>query len=476
MLREDYSTWRCGQHVLSLARPRVMGILNVTPDSFSDGGENTDPAAAVERALQMLDEGADIIDVGGESTRPGHTPVSPNEEAERVVPVIRKILAAVPDAIISIDTRHPEVAKMCARLGASIINDVTGFTNPAMVEVAAGTSCGCVITHWDRTLEEKPTRRQVSLDDAKPVRVVPSSQRFTLPEEAPIMRNVMGFLGDSARTLLRAGIAKERICVDPGAGFDKDTNQDVVIQRATRSMVSMGYPLMCAVSRKRFTGAVSGEKDVAQRDAASIGIALSSIASGARILRVHNVAETAQAVNSYWAVSHKDPRQAFVSIGSNMGDRLDNLSRAVALIDHIPLTAVVQVSHAYDTAPAYGISSSVANAVVEVRTELHPLVLLDELLKVEETLGRVRPEGQDGFGDRVIDCDLEWVEGERHSGRKLTLPHARMGERDYVILPMEDLMHDPARFFLYANAPVKVLPREERVGMVISDLGELTWE
>ena len=191
---------------------------------------------------------------------------------------------------------------------------------------------------------------------------------------------------------------------------------------------------------------------------------------------MHDVAGTAQAVNSYWAVNRKDPRQAFVSLGSNMGDRLDNLSRAVSLIDHIPLTCVVQVSHAYETQPAYGISSSVANAVVEIRTELHPLVLLDELLKVEDTLGRVRPKGQDGFGDRTIDCDLEWVEGERHSGKKLTLPHARMGERDYVVLPMEDLMHDPVRFFEYANAPVKVLPREQRVGLVMSDLGELEWK
>lgn len=476
MLKEGYAVWQCGDHELSLTRPRIMGILNVTPDSFSDGGENLDVDAAVARALQMLDEGADIIDVGGESTRPGFTPVTANDEGARVVPVIRRILAEVPDAIISIDTRHPDVAKMCVRLGASIINDVTGFTNPAMVEVAAASTCGCIITHWDRTLEEKPLRKQVVLDETKPSRAMPSSQRFTLPEEAPIMRKVMGFLGDSARTLLRAGIAKERICVDPGAGFDKDANQDVVIQRATRSMVSMGYPLMCAVSRKRFTGALSGVVEPSDRDAASVGIALSAVASGAHIVRVHNVAATAQALNAYWAVNRKDPRQGFISIGSNMGDRLDNLARAVALIDHIPLTAVVQVSHAYDTAPAYGISSSVANAVVEVRTELHPLVLLDELLKVEKTLGRVRPEGQDGFGDRTIDCDLEWVEGERHAGKKLTLPHARMGERDYVILPMEDLMHDPARFFAYANAPVKVMPREQRVGMVMTDLGELTWE
>lgn len=476
MLKEGYAVWQCAHHEISLTRPRIMGVLNVTPDSFSDGGEHLDADAAVARALEMLDEGADIIDVGGESTRPGFTPVSQNEEAERVVPVIRKILAAVPNAIISIDTRHPEVAKMCARLGASIINDVTGFTNPSMVEVAAASNCGCIITHWDRTLEEKPPRKQVTLDDAKPSRAVPSSQRFTLPEEAPIMRKVMGFLGDSARTLMRAGIAKERLCIDPGPGFDKDTDQDVVIQRATRSMVSMGYPLMCAVSRKRFVGALSGEKNAAERDAATIGVALSSIAAGAHIVRVHNVAATAQALNSYWAVNRKDPRQGFISIGSNVGDRLGNLARAVALIDHIPLTCVVQVSHAYDTAPAYGISSPVANAVVEIRTELHPIVLLDELFKVEDTLGRVRPAGEEGHGDRTIDCDLCWVEGESHAGTKLSLPHPRMGERDFVILPMEDLMHDPKRFFEYANAPVAVVPREKRVGMVMTDLGELSWE
>ena len=135
MLKENYGTWRCGRHEISMTRPRIMGILNVTPDSFSDGGKNLDPEAAVARGLQMLDEGADIIDVGGESTRPGHRPVSPKEEAERIVPVVRGLVAE--GAVVSVDTRHAEVAELCARLGASIINDVTGFTDPDMVRVAA---------------------------------------------------------------------------------------------------------------------------------------------------------------------------------------------------------------------------------------------------------------------------------------------------------------------------------------------------
>lgn len=473
MLKEGYATWQCGSHEISLARPRIMGILNVTPDSFSDGGDSLGVDAAVAHALDMLDAGADIIDIGGESTRPGHEPVSSKVEAERVVPVIRKILAAAPSAILSIDTRHADVAKMCVRLGVSIVNDVTGFTDPAMVEVAATTNCGCVVMHWERPGEMRE-RREVTLETHKPSRAVPSSQRFTLPEEAPIMRRVMGFLGDQARTLMRAGVAHDRICVDPGAGFDKVTDEDVVIQRATRKMVSMGYPVLTAVSRKRFVGAISGVSDARDRDAATFGLGISAVESGARILRVHDVAGMAQAMNSYWNVRHADPRQAFVSLGSNVGDRVGYLARATRLINSIPLTCVVQTSRAYETEPAYGIATPVVNSVVEIRTELHPLVLMGELLKVEDVLDRVRDPETLGHGPRTIDCDLAWYEGETHAGRKLTLPHPRLGERDYVIVPMEDLMHDPVRFLSHSG--VSVLDPEDRVGQVTADLGEVAWE
>ena len=493
MLRENYATWHCGAHEISLARPRIMGILNVTPDSFSDGGENLDHKTAVARGLAMLDEGADIIDVGGESTRPGHTPVSSEEEAARVVPVVRALVEA--GAVVSIDTRHADVARMCVRLGASIVNDVTGFTDPQMVQVAADTDCGCVVMHWNREgLGTHVARRQVLLDESRPAgsalpRPAAASQhRFTLPDQAPIMRQVMGFLGDQARTLMRAGVSRDRICMDPGAGFDKYADEDVVIQRATRSMVSMGYPLLCAVSRKRFVGALSGVSDPADRGAATAGVCISAIENGARILRVHDVAAVSQAVNAYWAVSQRDARQGFVSLGSNVGNRVANLARAARLIDEIPLTCVVSVSHAYETEPAYGIATPVANAVAEIRTELHPLVLMGKLLEVEDQLGRIRPAVEKGGapasgagsakkpgnGPRTIDCDLVWVEGESHAGARLTLPHPRLGERDYVIVPMEDLMHDPERFL--AHAGVRVLPREERVGQVTADLGEVAWE
>lgn len=523
MLREDLMTWHCGKHSLTLARPRIMGVVNVTPDSFSDGGAHDTAEAAIEWGLKLLDDGADIIDVGGESTRPGFRPVSPDEEARRVIPVVRALVDA--GAIVSIDTRHPEVARLAVKLGAAIVNDVTGFTNPEMVRVAVESDCGCIVMHAGEVSERVP-RRSVTLDssaaaraaaarandesDAKngaekgapteaeradaraaerldevmrrsargatssTVTLAGGNRRFTLPESAPIMRRVMGFLGDQARELMRAGVARERICIDPGPGFGKLADEDVVIQRANAKMVSMGYPVLCAVSRKRFVGAVSGVTEAAARDAATAGVCIAAVEAGARILRVHDVAGVSQALNSYWSVAHPDPRRAFVALGSNVGDRIDYLRRATALINAIPLTCVTGVSRAYETDPAYGIQMPVANAVVEIRTELAPLVLIDELLNIEKKLGRTRPAGQEGHGPRTIDLDLLWVEGETHAGHKLALPHPRMGERDFVIVPMEDLMHDPVRFL--AHAGISVLPREQRVGLVRADLGELAWE
>lgn len=526
MLREDLATWHCGKHNISLARPRIMGVLNVTPDSFSDGGAHADTDAAIEWGLKLLDDGADIIDVGGESTRPGFRPVSPDEEAKRVIPVIRALVDA--GAAVSIDTRHPEVVRLAVKLGASIVNDVTGFTNPEMVRVAVESDCGCVVMHAGE-VSGRTARRSVTLDssaaaraaaahakDAAPAKdadepekpAEPSSaevadaaaaerldevmrrsargvtsptvtlaggnRRFTLPDSGPIMRQVMGFLGDQARELMRAGVSRDRICIDPGPGFGKLADEDVVIQRANAKMVSMGYPVMCAVSRKRFVGAVSGVTEAPARDAATAGVCIAAVEAGARILRVHDVAGVSQALNSYWSVAHPDPRRAFVALGSNVGDRLDYLRRAASLINAIPLTCVTGVSRAYETDPAYGIAMPVANAVAEIRTELAPLVLIDELMGVEKKLGRTRPAGQEGHGPRTIDCDLLWMEGETHAGRKLALPHPRLGERDFVIVPMEDLMHDPERFL--AHAGISVLPREQRVGLVRADLGEISWE
>lgn len=477
MLRQDFSSWHCGAHMLSLARPRIMGVLNVTPDSFSDGGENFDPAKAITHALAMLDEGADIIDVGGESMRPGGSePVSPEEEAQRVVPVIRGILECAPHAIISIDTRHADVAKMCVRLGASIINDVTGFSDPKMIEVAAQTQCGCIVMHWER-YSSAASRKQVQLDGAHPIveRNVPiSSRRHTLPDEGPIMRSIMGFLGDQARLLMRAGVAHNRICIDPGPGFDKDVDENVVIQRATHKLVSMGYVVLCAPSRKRFVGALSGIEKAPARDSATMGVCLAAIEQGARVIRVHNVSMASEMLSCYWASSRQDARSGFVALGSNVGDRLEHITQAIHSINDIPLTRVVQASRAYESEGAYGLTTTVANAVVEIRTELPVLVLLDHLMAIEKQHKRTRATKGKQAQQRTLDLDLLYIEDEEHAGNKLTLPHPRLGERDFVLVPMEDLMHDPVRFFTHAG--VTVVPPEERVGHVIGDLGVLEWQ
>ncbi|WP_291289759.1 dihydropteroate synthase [Enorma sp.] len=571
-MAQDVKAWSCGNYTLTFDRPRIMGVLNVTPDSFSDGGEHFDPEAAIAHGVAMLDAGADIIDVGGESTRPGFRPVDADEEARRVLPVVRAL--AQRGAIVSIDTRHVEVAKAAVRVGASIVNDVTGFTDPQMVEFVKSSTCGVIIVHAGE-VSDQPThaRTAVQLDTTAaaymaerareaeeeaaaaksgrgskrsrtrllgtpklsggfvqqqlPFTEMPNGsdagegaqaaeelvdavgsasagepgsgavmtdelatvmnraarqaqayvstsqlRRFTLPDSAPIMRRIMGFLSDQARALMRAGVARERICIDPGAGFGKSTNEDIIIQRETAKMASLGYPLLCAVSRKRFVGAVSGVEEAADRDAATFGVCLGAIENGANIVRVHNVAGFAQFLNGFWSVARPQPRRAFVALGSNKGQRLDNIRAARDLIAEIPLTCVSNCSRIYESEPAYEVRQApFANAVIEIKTELAPTVLLDELLEIENRLGRNRTKSARPNGPRVIDCDLLWMDGETHGGDKLRLPHPKLGERDFVLVPLEDLMHDPARFFRYEGVPV--LEPEERIGHVVGELGTL---
>ena len=472
MLRDNYTTWRCGAHDLSLMRPRIMGILNVTPDSFSDGGENFDHDQAIERGMAMLDEGADIIDIGGESTRPGATPVWPEEELDRIAPVVEALCER--GAIVSVDTRHVDVARTSLELGASIINDVSGFTDPEMVNLMTESDCGLVVVHGTRKVNVS-TRKSVQLYANHPARrTLPSARRFTLPDEAPVMREVMGFLGDQARTLLRAGISRDRICVDAGPGFEKGADEDVIIQRNTKKLTSMGYPVLAAVSRKRFVGAVTGIRRPQEREAATMGMCIAAIENGARVLRVHNVRAAFQSITAYWSATRADSRLGYISLGSNVGNRMEYLARAVRMIDRLPLTCVTAVSNAYETEPAYGIATSVANAVAEIHTELHPLVFLDKLMDVERRLDRVREPGQEGHGPRTIDCDLCWIEGEEHHGGKLELPHPGLGERDYVLVPLEDLMADPVRFLTHAGIDVREV--EDRVGHVMADLGPIAWQ
>lgn len=574
-MARDSKVWRCGKYELKFDRPRIMGVLNVTPDSFSDGGEHLDTDAAIAHGLKMLDDGADIIDVGGESTRPGFTPVDPDTEARRVLPVVQALAKA--GAVVSIDTRHVEVAKAAVRVGASIVNDVTGFTDPRMVDFVKESDCGLVVMHAGEVADvERPrTHTEVQLDtsaaafmaqkareaeeaaralgttgkskraakaklisgmvqplqpqlpfdapapaaDAEQAAPVPGTsaavafdatdadavsasvedapsgddlaavmarsgatayngsrsaqlRRFTLPDSAPIMRRVMGFLSDQARALIHAGVARERICLDPGSGFGKEANEDIVIQRELGKIASLGYPTLCAVSRKRLVGAISGVANARERDIATFGVCLGAIEQGANIVRVHNVAGFAQFLNGFWAIARPQPRRAYVALGSNEGDRLENIRTARDLIAQIPMTCVSSCSRIYESEPAYETDQDAfANAVIEIKTELAPLILLDELGKVELQLGRDRSGKAKANGPRPIDCDLLWMDNEIHGGNKLRLPHPGLGERDFVLVPLEDLMHNPARFFRYEGIDVK--EPEDRVGHVVAELGTL---
>lgn len=574
-MARDSKVWRCGKYELKFDRPRIMGVLNVTPDSFSDGGEHLDTDAAIAHGLKMLDDGADIIDVGGESTRPGFTPVDPDTEARRVLPVVQALAKA--GAVVSIDTRHVEVAKAAVRVGASIVNDVTGFTDPRMVDFVKESDCGLVVMHAGEVADvERPrTHTEVQLDtsaaafmaqkareaeeaaralgatgkskraakaklisgmvqplqpqlpfdapapaadaeqaelataesaavalDATDADAVSASvedapsgddlaavmarsgatayngsrsaqlRRFTLPDSAPIMRRVMGFLSDQARALIHAGVARERICLDPGSGFGKEANEDIVIQRELGKIASLGYPTLCAVSRKRLVGAISGVANARERDIATFGVCLGAIEQGANIVRVHNVAGFAQFLNGFWAIARPQPRRAYVALGSNEGDRLENIRTARDLIAQIPMTCVSSCSRIYESEPAYETDQDAfANAVIEIKTELAPLILLDELGKVELQLGRDRSGKAKANGPRPIDCDLLWMDNEIHGGNKLRLPHPGLGERDFVLVPLEDLMHNPARFFRYEGIDVK--EPEDRVGHVVAELGTL---
>lgn len=265
-------SWKCGSFELSLANTLVMGIVNVTPDSFSDGGEHDDPASAVALGERMLGQGAAILDIGGESTRPGSLPVTPAEEIARVRPVVLRLAAeGVP---VSVDTRHAEVARACVDAGACIINDVSGFTDPDMVQVAASSDVGVVVMHMlgePQTMQQEPT-----YDD--------------------VVAEVGGFLLAQAVMLESVGVSRERIMLDPGIGFGKTLEHNLSLLRAIPLLASHGYPVLVGASRKRFIGSITGQDTPRERLGGSIAAALYAARTGAAVVRVHDVAETVQAL------------------------------------------------------------------------------------------------------------------------------------------------------------------------------------
>lgn len=271
---------QCGRFGFNLAqRPLVMGILNVTPDSFSDGGRFQSLEFAMERAEQMIKDGVDIIDIGGESTRPGSPSVPLAQELDRVMPVIYGLRElGVP---LSIDTCKPEVMREAIIAGADMINDINAFRAPGAIEAVKDSDCGLCVMHMQGT----PQDMQAS------------------PDYGDVVGEVIAFLRERAEALSQAGVARERVTIDPGFGFGKTVEHNVALLRSIALMQrELGLPVLAGLSRKSMIGALTG-RALEQRLAGSLGGALAAVAQGARIVRVHDVAETVDALKVWNAAT-----------------------------------------------------------------------------------------------------------------------------------------------------------------------------
>jgi dihydropteroate synthase len=279
MLAQAGNLLDCAGKTLDLSRPQVMGILNVTPDSFSDGGAFLAPEAALVHAQEMVAEGAAIIDVGGESTRPGAAPVPLQEELRRVLPVIEVLSDTLP-VPVSIDTRHPAVMQAAVAAGAGLINDVYALQAPGAVEMAASLGVPVCLMHMQGTPE--------------------SMQEH--PEYGDVVAEVRQFLVDRATACLAAGLAREQILLDPGFGFGKTTRHNLLLLQHLDALVAAGYPVLVGLSRKSLIGNVLG-LPVDKRLHPGLALAVLAVWQGAAIVRTHDVQATREAVAMCHAVS-----------------------------------------------------------------------------------------------------------------------------------------------------------------------------
>jgi dihydropteroate synthase len=256
-----------------------MGIVNVTPDSFSDGGQFLDPDAAVRHAGALLAEGADILDVGGESTRPQNArPVPVDEELRRVLPVVQAIAAAFPDAVISVDTVKAAVAEAAVEAGAHIVNDVSGMRlDAAMSDVCARSGAGVIVMHSRGGVSDMAT--------------------YAHADYTNFLDEMLGELRERVRVVEAAGVARDHVAVDPGIGFSKRPEHSLVALACLERLAAWGYPVVVGASRKRFIGQLTGATQPQQRRDGSIGAAVAAYDRGARVLRVHDVGPTRHALD-----------------------------------------------------------------------------------------------------------------------------------------------------------------------------------
>jgi dihydropteroate synthase len=271
---------QCGKQKLDLSRPVVMGVVNVTPDSFSDGGKFLERSQAVDHALKLIEEGAAILDIGGESTRPGAADVPVDEELRRVVPVVEALVGR--GAVISVDTSKPEVMRAAAAAGAGILNDVRALLTPGALEAAAETDCAVCLMH----MQGEPRSMQAN------------------PTYGDVVTEVKAFLLGRAQSCRAAGIAPERISLDPGFGFGKNLQHNAALLRDLDALTDTGYPLAVGLSRKSMLQKILG-RPVGERLYGSLALAVMAALKGARIVRAHDVAATADALETVAAIQNE---------------------------------------------------------------------------------------------------------------------------------------------------------------------------
>jgi len=272
------SQFLCGKYQLNLNRPHVMGIVNVTPDSFSDGGKFHDTERAVQHALKLIEDGADILDIGGESTRPGATPVSLEEELARVIPVI-EALSKISSVPLSIDTYKPEVMRAAIAAGADIVNDVCALQGEGALEIVANSNAGVCLMH----MQGMPQTMQLD------------------PHYTDVVEEVSSFLLLRLEAALAQGISKQRILLDPGFGFGKTTAHNITLIQNLDRLAALGQPLLVGLSRKAVLGKLVGG-DEQQRLHAGLAASVISVIKGAKIVRVHDVKATVDALKVVAAV------------------------------------------------------------------------------------------------------------------------------------------------------------------------------
>ncbi len=401
--------------------PALMGIVNVTPDSFSDGGLFADPDVAVAHARRLAAEGAAIVDVGGESTRPGHIPVGAEEEFARIAPVVQALAGAL-DVPVSVDTMKAKVAREAALFGASVINDVWGLQrDPGMADAIAETGSAAVVMH----------------------------NREAADPTIDILDDVERFFERSLQLAARGGVPFGRILLDPGVGFGKtpEQNHDCIanLDRFRR----FGLPVLVGLSRKSFIGRIVGGAPN-KRLIGTLAADMVALAHGASVLRVHDVAKHRQALDVFLALAAATrpaaPQAAdsgadvALALGSNVGDKTGALRRALAALDAEAGIRLIAVSRFYRTAP-WGKTDQdwFVNACALVRAELEPEALLDRVKRIETALGRTARER---WGPREIDIDIIAYDDIARSTETLTLPHPEALNRAFVLIPLAELAPD----------------------------------